>query len=59
MWPDQVSIPGPLALESDVLPSATHPGKYSQAYISGCGNWSLWSGRESRGRYGSGCSTSG
>ena len=24
MWPDQLSNPGPLALESDVLPSALH-----------------------------------
>ena len=59
MRPDQVSNPGPLALESDLLPSATRPGEYSHAYISGCGNWGLWSGRESRGRYGSSCSTSG
>ena len=24
MWPDQVSNPGPLALESDALPTALH-----------------------------------
>ena len=30
MWPDRVSNPGPLALESDALPTASRSSAYYQ-----------------------------
>ena len=38
MWPDRVSNPGPLALESDALPTdcATRPGHTERNNLSNC-----------------------